>query len=220
VNSNTATSRLVNEELLVSSVHLSKVGHISQEDLGKKSRSAKRPPNLCILLPSKAETINTIIIGLGNKTYIDLDNLVHAGTSGGQDSLDVIAANLCLGADVALDQVGGSIGGDLAGDEDLAVGADGLGLFGFVRWFFYSLYNMCRCGMGDVCLGVDWSGVEGEISEMEMQMEGRTTYVRAGSYREDQLDIVLCFVSFLELRQLSLSKEAGEDSLTYEGRHP
>jgi hypothetical protein len=33
VNSNTATSRLVNEELLVGSVHLRKVGHVSQEDL-------------------------------------------------------------------------------------------------------------------------------------------------------------------------------------------
>lgn len=33
VNSNTATGRLVNEELLVGGVHLSEVGHISQEDL-------------------------------------------------------------------------------------------------------------------------------------------------------------------------------------------
>lgn len=51
VNSNTATSRLVNEELLVSSVHFSEVGHIGQEDLRKKPRSVKRPlHNLCILL--------------------------------------------------------------------------------------------------------------------------------------------------------------------------
>jgi hypothetical protein len=61
-------------------------------------------------------------------TYIDLDDLVHAGASSGQDSLDVIAANLCLGADVALDQVGGGVSGDLARDEDLTVGTDGLGL--------------------------------------------------------------------------------------------
>jgi len=32
-NSNTATSRLVSEELLISSVHLGEVGHISKEDL-------------------------------------------------------------------------------------------------------------------------------------------------------------------------------------------
>lgn len=36
VNSNTATSRLVDEELLISSIHLSEVGHVSQEDLRKE----------------------------------------------------------------------------------------------------------------------------------------------------------------------------------------
>jgi hypothetical protein len=62
------------------------------------------------------------------KTYVDLDDLVNAGTSGKQNSLDVIAAGLGQDADVALDEVGGGVSGDLAGDEDLAVGADGLGL--------------------------------------------------------------------------------------------
>lgn len=64
----------------------------------------------------------------GQATYIDLDNLVYAGASGGQDSLDVVAANLCLSTDVSFDQVGGGVGGNLSRDEDLAVGADGLGL--------------------------------------------------------------------------------------------
>lgn len=41
VNSNTATSRLVNEELLVGSVHLSEVGHISQEDLREEIKISK-----------------------------------------------------------------------------------------------------------------------------------------------------------------------------------
>lgn len=36
VNSNTATSRLVHEELLVGGVHFSEVGHISEEDLNSK----------------------------------------------------------------------------------------------------------------------------------------------------------------------------------------
>jgi hypothetical protein len=62
-------------------------------------------------------------------TYVNLDNLGHAGTSGGQNSLDVIAADLGLVADAALDESGGCIGGDLAGDEDLAVGTDSLGLW-------------------------------------------------------------------------------------------
>lgn len=60
-------------------------------------------------------------------THVDLDDLGNAGTGGGQDSLDVVAADLGLVADVALNQVGGGISGDLAGDEDLAIGADGLG---------------------------------------------------------------------------------------------
>lgn len=61
-------------------------------------------------------------------TYVDLDDLGHGGTGGVEDGLDVVAAGLGQLADVALDQVGGGVGGDLAGDKDLAVGADGLGL--------------------------------------------------------------------------------------------
>jgi hypothetical protein len=65
--------------------------------------------------------------GVG-KTHVNLDDLGDVGTGSGQDSLDVVAADLGLLADVTLDQVGGGVGGDLAGDEDLAVGTDGLGL--------------------------------------------------------------------------------------------
>lgn len=90
-NGNTATSRLVGEELLIGSVHLGEVGHISEED-------------------------------------VDLEDLVNTGPGSVQNGLDVIAAGLCLFADVALDEVAGSISGNLAGDEELAVGTDSLGV--------------------------------------------------------------------------------------------
>lgn len=109
VNGNTAASRLVNEELLVGGVHFGEVGHVSKEDLW-----------LLVEFHHGME-----MTGL---THVDLDDLGHAGSSGGQDGLDVVTADLGLVADVTLDQVGGGISGDLAGDEDLAVGADGLGL--------------------------------------------------------------------------------------------
>lgn len=66
-------------------------------------------------------------------TYVHLDDLFNAGPSGSQDSLDVVTAGLGLDANVALDQVGGGISRDLAGDEDLTIGTDGLGLWFFVR---------------------------------------------------------------------------------------
>ena len=105
-----------------------------------------------ILLPGKAESRNNTITEPGKNTYIDLDDLVHAGASGGQDSLDVITANLCLGTDVALDQVRGGVGGDLAGDENLTIGADGLGL-----WFGLLGGSFIVCA---ICVGVEmvfWS---------------------------------------------------------------
>jgi hypothetical protein len=109
VNSNTATSGLVHKELLIGSVHLRKVGHISQED-------------------------------------IDLDDLGHLRTGGGQNGLDVVAAGLGLLADGAGDKGAGGVGGDLARDEDCAVGADCLGL-----WW-----------EGEVLVGLD-GGREGKI---------------------------------------------------------
>lgn len=83
----------MHKELLIGSVHLGKVGHISQED-------------------------------------IDLDDLGHLGPGGAQDGLDVVAAGLGLLADGAGHQGAGGVGGDLARDEDCAVGADCLGLYG------------------------------------------------------------------------------------------
>lgn len=62
-------------------------------------------------------------------TYIDLDNLRHARSGRSHDSLDVVAAGLGQDIDAALDQVARGISGDLAGDEDLAIGADSLRLF-------------------------------------------------------------------------------------------
>lgn len=111
-NSNTATSWLVGEELLVCSVHLSEVGHVSEEDL-------------CFLSASIVLNVRQT----ERKAYVDLDNLGHAGTSSVKDSLDVVTAGLGQDANVALDKVGRGIGGDLAGDEDLAVGTDSLRLF-------------------------------------------------------------------------------------------
>jgi hypothetical protein len=61
-------------------------------------------------------------------THIDLDDLVNAGSGSVQNGLDVVAAGLCLFADVALDEVAASVSGDLAGDEELPVGTDSLGL--------------------------------------------------------------------------------------------
>lgn len=103
------------EELLVGGVHLGEVGHVSEEDLQT---------------PLTLNTSGRHCRGKDTKTYVDLDNLLHARSGSFHDSLDVVAAGLGQLADVTLDRVGGGVVGDLAGDEDLAVGADGLGLFG------------------------------------------------------------------------------------------
>lgn len=60
---------------------------------------------------------------------VDLDDLGDVRARGAQDRGDVVAAGLGEFADVAGHQGAGGVGGDLAGDEDLAVGADGLGLY-------------------------------------------------------------------------------------------
>lgn len=62
------------------------------------------------------------------QAYINLDNLAHARPGRSQNSLEVIAASLGLIGNGTLDQRAGGVGGDLAGDEELAVCADGLGL--------------------------------------------------------------------------------------------
>lgn len=61
-------------------------------------------------------------------TYIDLNNLRNARTGSFENSSNVLAAHLGLLADSALDQVSRGVSGDLARDEDLAVGLYGLGL--------------------------------------------------------------------------------------------
>lgn len=68
-------------------------------------------------------------IGHIGQKYIDLDDLGHVGARGGQDRLDVVAAGLGEFANGAGDQGARGVGGDLARDEDLAVGADCLGLW-------------------------------------------------------------------------------------------
>lgn len=69
-----------------------------------------------------------VIIEMKN-TYSHLDDLGHAGPGGLQHGGDVLAALLGLLADGALDEVAVGVGGDLARDEDLAVGLDGLRLW-------------------------------------------------------------------------------------------
>jgi hypothetical protein len=86
---------------------------------------------------------------------VHLDDLGHLGAGGGQDGLDVVAAGLSQVADVAGDEGAGGVGGDLAGDEDLAVGADGLGLGGGLVWFF----GLDWIGLD--WIGIVWEGVEG-----------------------------------------------------------
>lgn len=61
-------------------------------------------------------------------TYIDLDDLVNAGASSIDNSLDIIAASLGQVANVSGDKISRGVSGDLTGDEDLAIGTDGLGL--------------------------------------------------------------------------------------------
>lgn len=102
------------EELLIGSVHLGEVGHISEED-------------------------------------VDLDDLVNTGPGSVQNGLDVIAAGLCLFADVALDEVAGSISGNLAGDEELAVGTDSLGLSRLAKG---QLLRLGFMGIGRIGIGM------------------------------------------------------------------
>lgn len=64
-----------------------------------------------------------------DSAYVNLDDLGNAGAGSLKNGLDVVAAGLGLDANGALDQVGRGVGGNLAGDENLAVGADGLGLW-------------------------------------------------------------------------------------------
>lgn len=95
--------------------------------------------------------------GKDTKTYVDLDNLLHARSGSFHDSLDVVAAGLGQLADVTLDRVGGGVVGDLAGDEDLAVGADSLGLYGVS--IFRPIHVWLGCVLWDsgfdVVVGVD-----------------------------------------------------------------
>lgn len=72
----------------------------------------------------------------GSVSYTNSNDLLHPAPCSRQDSKDVLDALLRLVGDAAFDQVAGGVGGDLAGDEDLVVGFDGLGLWGrvLVSW--------------------------------------------------------------------------------------
>lgn len=61
---------------------------------------------------------------------VDLDDVLDGCVGLLQDGDDVLAAQCCLVGDAALDQGAGLVGGDLAGDEDVGPGDDGLGLWG------------------------------------------------------------------------------------------
>jgi hypothetical protein len=78
--------------------------------------------------------LNKRAIIKGSRAYIDTDYLANRRASRIEDSLDVIAASLGLGLDIAFNEVAVLVCGDLAGEEDLAVSLDGLGL-----WFYVSV---------------------------------------------------------------------------------
>lgn len=65
--------------------------------------------------------------------HVDLDDLLDGCVGLLQDRDDVLAALCGLIRDAALDQSAGLVGGDLAGNEDLGAGDDGLGLGGVSR---------------------------------------------------------------------------------------
>lgn len=112
------------EPLGVGLVHLGEVGHVGEEDLYVMGQHI---PQLYSI-----DSSNEVGLGGGEgkeKTYVHLNSLLNARPSGLQHGSDVLAALLGLLADVALDQVAVDVGGDLARDEDLAVGLDGLRLF-------------------------------------------------------------------------------------------
>lgn len=62
-------------------------------------------------------------------THPGSDHLADVRPRGLQDCFDVLTALTGIFGDAALDQIAGAVGGDLPGDEDLAVGLDGLGLY-------------------------------------------------------------------------------------------
>lgn len=62
------------------------------------------------------------------KKDVDLDDLLNRCVGLLEDGDDVLATLCGLVGDATLDQGTGLVGGDLAGDEDLGAGDDGLGL--------------------------------------------------------------------------------------------
>jgi hypothetical protein len=95
------------------------------------------------------------LVAIVSGTYVDLDDLGNVGAGGVKDGLDVVAAGLGQLADVTLDQVGRGVGRDLTGDEDLAVGADGLGL-GRVNWGFLWECGLDGLSQGWGIMGIHW----------------------------------------------------------------
>ena len=66
---------------------------------------------------------------------VDLDDLLDRSIGFLQNGNDVLAALCCLIGDAALDQSAGLVGRDLARDENLGAGDDGLGLWcGLAGW--------------------------------------------------------------------------------------
>lgn len=62
------------------------------------------------------------------KEDVDLDDLLNGSVRLLQDGNDVLAALCSLVGDATLDQSAGLVGGNLAGNENLGAGDDGLGL--------------------------------------------------------------------------------------------
>jgi hypothetical protein len=78
---------------------------------------------------------------------IDLDDLLNGCVGLLQDGNDVLAALCGLVGDATLDQGAGLVGGDLAGDEDLRTGDDGLGLGCVSEMICWNGCAAVKCGV-------------------------------------------------------------------------
>ena len=90
------------------------------------------------------------------KEDIDLDNLLNGCVGLLQDGDDVLAALCGLVGDAALDQGTGLVRGDLAGDEDLGTGDDGLRLFWSQSCVFQVVVSRRYRGCFSSRVGCDW----------------------------------------------------------------
>lgn len=113
---NAGASGLVREVLLVDGVHLGEVVHGGDEDVDLKGNPTRKQSKAFFEI-------------LSPRMKAHLDGTVDAAAGVLEDVLERLAAGLGLVGDAASDEVTLGVGGDLAGDPDLAGGFNGLGLW-------------------------------------------------------------------------------------------